>query len=181
MQGNSKKSPHGYDYPYLPQHIEMCTAPESHPFMAQAKEWARMHSLDKQVPNTSMIVKGGLPCAIGANGSHFHSEKENIERYGPKGCRRVFLNAPTGQLYEECEGCHPKNHGEPRALQDALEKGVDVTGAEIYMWGHWWCCRWCCEKMEAAGIVRVYVTENADIDFNLKDPHNILGKQFNAH
>jgi deoxycytidylate deaminase len=181
VSGHEKKaqqSPHGYEYPFLPANIEIAYVDANNPFMIRAKEWARIHSLDKQQPNTSVIVKGGVELGIGANGSDFHSRPENIAQYGEKGCRRVFLKAPSGTMYEECEGCHPKNHGEARALLDAQEKGVDVTGAEIYMWGHWWCCESCCAAMEAVGIRKVYVTENADRDFNQKDPGNILGKQF---
>jgi deoxycytidylate deaminase len=175
---NLMKSPHGYDYPFLPQNIELRFTNANHPMMLRAKEWARLHSLDKHAPNASVIVKDGVEIAIGANGSNFHQQPKNIAVYGPKGCRRVYIGAKTGEQYEECDGCHPKNHGEPRALADAAARGIDVHGAEVYMWGHWWCCKWCCEKMEAAGITAVYVLDNADILFNSKDPNNILGKQF---
>lgn len=175
---NPSKSPKGYDYPFVPENIKLQFVNADNVWMQRAKEWARAHSLDKHAPNASVIVKDGVELAIGANGSTFHQQPENIAAYGQKGCRRVHIGARTGEQYEECEGCHPKNHGEPRALADATAKGVHVCGAELYMWGHWWCCRWCCEKMEAAGITTVYILDNADALFNAADPNNVLGKQF---
>ena len=121
------------------------------------------------MPNTSVIVKNGEILGLGANGSTYHETHE---------CERVKRNIPTGQGYELCEGCHPKNHGEGRAIKNAKDNGYDTKGADLYMWGHWWCCKPCWEAMINAGIQNVYLFEKSDILFNKKDPENIIGHQF---
>jgi deoxycytidylate deaminase len=88
------------------------------------------------------------------------------------------MNMPTGQGYELCEGCDPKFHSEPSAIRDAQAKGKDTNGADLYMWGHWWCCEYCWNSIISAGIKNVYDLENSEILFNKSDPNNILGKQF---
>jgi deoxycytidylate deaminase len=141
----------------------------SNPFILQAKEYARINSLDKEMPNTSLIVKDGVVIGRGANGSTYHEMN---------GCERVRQNIPTGEGYELCEGCHPKNHGEGRAIKDAENNGYDTKGADLYMWGHWWCCKPCWDRMISAGIDNVYLLEDSEILFNKKDLGNIIGKQF---
>ena len=140
-------------------------------YMLIAKDFAREHSLDKVMPTCSVIVKEGKIIGIAANGSSYHDTHV---------CERVRLHIPTGQGYELCEGCHYKNHSETRAIADALSKGFDVNGAELYLWGHWWLCRWCREAIAKAGITYVNILEKAEILFNKNKDGNIVGKQFNA-
>ena len=137
--------------------------------MQQAKEYARLYSLDQEMPNTSLLVKDGEVIGFGPNGSEYHKTYE---------CERVKRKIPTGQGYELCEGCHPKNHGEHRAIEDAKKRGHDPHGADLYLWGHWWCCQPCWDKMIEAGIKDVYLLEGSEILFNKKDPTNIIGRQF---
>src|SRR5690606_19102476 len=99
------------------------------PFMQAAREFARANSYDKTMPTGSVIVKDGKIIGSGANGSNYHLLH---------GCERVRQNIPTGKGYELCEGCHPKNHSEVSAIADA--EGHQLAGAELYLWGHWWCC-----------------------------------------
>ncbi|MBT3418882.1 MAG: hypothetical protein HN726_00755 [Candidatus Magasanikbacteria bacterium] len=139
-------------YPYMPEGRTILYVSMDNSFMQDAKKTAQEYSLDKNYPNASVIVKDGMIIARGANGSTYHDEH---------GCERRRQNIPTGQGYELCEGCHPKNHGEPSALRDAKEKGVDPTGADLYLWGHWWCCEPCWNMMIDAGINNVYLLENA--------------------
>ena len=158
-----------YEPPYVPEGRKVLYVPVTNPYMAQAKEYARTHSLDKEMPNTSLIVKNNFIIGRGANGSTYHNTN---------GCERVRLNIPTGTGYELCEGCHPKNHGESKAIKNAKDNGYDVSGGDLYMWGHWWCCRNCWEAMTQAGIKDVYLLEGSDILFNKKDLGNVIGKQF---
>lgn len=137
--------------------------------MQIAKAFAGEHSLDKEMPNTSVIVKNDEVIAIGANGSDYHLTHE---------CERVKQHIPSGQGYELCEGCHPKNHGEQSAIHDAEAKGVDTHGADLYLWGHWWCCEPCWNAMIAAGIRQVYLLEGSEVLFNKSNPNNIVGRQF---
>ncbi|KKS04845.1 MAG: hypothetical protein UU58_C0003G0043 [Candidatus Nomurabacteria bacterium GW2011_GWA2_41_25] len=167
MESNQKNTK--YQSPYVPPGQTIFYVPISNKYMAEAKEYARLHSLDKEMPNTSLIVKDDKVIGRGANGSVYHQTHE---------CERVKRHIPTGEGYELCEGCHPKNHGEGRAIQDAKDRGHDVSGADLYMWGHWWCCEPCWNKMIGAGIKNVYLLENSEIFFNKKDSENIIGHQF---
>ncbi len=156
-------------YPYLPKNKEILFVKSTHPIMLKAKEFAKNYSRDKVMPNASIIVKNNEVIGIGANGSNYHDTHE---------CERVKLNSKSGQDYELCEGCHPKNHGEQTAILDALKKDNDTDDAELYMWGHWWCCKPCWKAMKNAGIKNVYVIKNANELFDKNNPKNIVGKQF---
>jgi deoxycytidylate deaminase len=165
---NSKKH---ISYPYMPEYGQIEYIPADNPYMQQAKSYAHEHSLDKTMPNSSIIVLSGEVVGRGANGSDYHETH---------GCERVRRGIPTGQGYELCEGCSPKNHGEPRAIADALTRISSVKGADLYLWGHWWCCEPCWRAMQEAGIRTVYLLEDSEILFNKAHPGNIVGKQFAA-
>lgn len=156
-------------YPYLPEGREIRYVSMGNPFMARAKEVARHKSLDKAMPGAAVVVKDGKIIGEGANGSDYHENND---------CKRVELKCKSGEGYELCEGCHPKNHSEPSAIADAIEKDFDVTGADLYLWGHWWCCEPCWDAMIAAGIKDVYLLEGSEKLFDKGHPENIVGRQF---
>jgi len=156
-------------YPFLPADGRFCYIPAANEFMQASKLIAREQSLDKTMPTGSVIVKNGRIIGRGANGSHYHETHE---------CERVKRGLPTGQGYELCEGCHPKNHSEPRAIKDAQAHGhKQLAGAELYLWGHWWCCEPCWTALRAAGIHTVYLLEHSERLFNKASPDNIVGHQ----
>ena len=159
------------EYPYMPEQGVIVYETMENPVMQMAKEFARRNSLDKSMPNTSVIVKDGKIFGIGANGSNYHEEHE---------CERVIRGSKSGQDYELCEGCHPKNHGEQSAIADARDHhdGADLTGAEVYLWGHWWCCESCWKAMLDNGITTVHLLEGSEVLFNREDPDNVIGRQF---
>ena len=165
-QGDPKSK---IEYPYLPEGAEIKYVPADNPFMIAAKEFSRVNSLDKTMPTASVIVKNGEVIGLGANGSNFHETHE---------CERVKLGCKTGEGYELCEGCHPKNHSERRAISAVKGKGIDPAGADLYLWGHWWCCEPCWEEMKAAGIKNVFLMEGSDVLFNKNNPGNVVGRQF---
>ena len=138
-------------------------------YMRMAKEFARSHALDKTMPGAAVVVKNGKVIGIGANGSDHHAKH---------GCRRVELGCKTGEGYELCEGCHPKNHSEASALTNALAHHQDTRGARLYLWGHWWVCRSCWKRIVEAGITKVILQENSEVLFNKEHPDNIVGRQF---
>ncbi len=156
-------------YPYLPEGHIIKYVPLENVYMTEAKNFAQNHSLDKTMPTGSVVVKDGVIIGRGANGSDYHTTHE---------CERVKQNIPTGQGYELCEGCHPKNHSEPSAIKNAEENGQTVEGTDLYLWGHWWCCEWCWDAMFKAGIKQVYLMEGSEILFDKNHPDNIVGKQF---
>lgn len=159
------------EYPYMPEQGIIRYVPADNEFMVRAKEFARENSLDKGMPNCSVVVKDGVEIGLAANGSDYH------DLYG---CERKRLGSKTGEDYDKCEGCHPKNHGEPKAIADALEKtsAETVNGAEVYLWGHWWCCEPCWDAMLGNGITTVNLLENSQVLFDREKPGNIIGRQF---
>ena len=156
-------------YPYLPEGREILYVPLSNKYMTMAMEYAKEYRSNLAQPSGVVIVKndevigGG---SIGNNPAHI------------KGCVRVTMNMTTGQGYDLCEGCDPKFHSEPTAIRDAHAKGNDTKGADLYMWGHWWCCKGCWDAIISAGINNVYDLEDSEILFNKENPKNILGHQF---
>jgi len=157
------------EYPYIPEGRTILYVPESNPFIQEAKKYSKEHSLDSTMPTGSVLVKDSEIIGRGANGSDYHKTHE---------CERVKQKIPTGQSYELCEGCHPKNHSEPRAILNAREGGRNIKGSDLYLWGHWWCCEPCWNAMTEAGIKNVYLMEDSQILFNKNNPGNIIGKQF---
>ena len=155
---------------FHPLHLSLVTveyvSPENE-YMQEARSVALVHSLDNAVKTGSVIVRDGVILGRGANGSNFHQTHE---------CERVKQGIPTGEWYELCEGCHPKNHSERRALDDVLSRGADSHDADLYLWGHWWCCKPCWDAMISSGIKEVYLLEGSDILFNKNNTGNILGR-----
>jgi deoxycytidylate deaminase len=154
-------------YPYLPEGRTILYVPENNKYMTMAKEYAKKYRSNLAQPGGAVVVKDGEVIGIGSIGNN----KAHTE-----GCVRVKLNMPTGQGYGLCEGCTPKFHSEPSAIRDAKEKGNDTTDADLYLWGHWWCCEPCWDAMISAGIKNVYLMEDSEIYFNKADPKNIIGK-----
>jgi deoxycytidylate deaminase len=154
--------------PFIPEGKQIEYVNLYNEFMREAFNIARSESLDKTMQTGSVIVKDGRIIGVGANGSDYH------ERYE---CERVKQGIPTGRGYELCEGCHPKNHSEPTAIRRAQEANYNTVGADLYLWGHWWCCEPCWQAMISADISNVYLLENADTLFNKEDPDNIVGQQ----
>ncbi len=142
--------------PYLPLGREIKYVPESHEFIQAAKTIARTQSLDPDHPTGAVIVKNNTIIGQGANGSQFHKFP---------GCLRKKVKAPTGTMYWICPGCSPKNHAEQRALQNCKQKNLETKNADLYLWGHWWCCKSCWFHMIQAGINNVYLPDNAEEHF----------------
>ncbi len=143
----------------MPEGKKIEYVPPDNPFMREAEAFARENSLDEAQPTGSVIVKDGQIIGRGANGSEFHLSNP---------CERVRLGIPTGERYDLCEGCHPKNHSEPKAIKSASLSGHDLQGADIYLWGHWWLCKPCWDAIEEADLAHVYLMEGSENIFNKK-------------
>jgi deoxycytidylate deaminase len=158
-------------YPYLPDGRTIEYVPEGNEFMEAAKRQAIDRSLDKALKTGAVVVAvvDGAETVIGegANGSAYHETHE---------CERVKQNMPSGQGYELCEGCHPKNHAEPSAIENAKENGYEdkLSGSSLYLWGHWWCCEPCWTAMIEAGVEHVYLLEGSEWMFDRDNPKNVL-------
>ncbi len=138
--------------PYLPIEKEILYVERDHEFMQMARHTAQQGSLDKSHPTGAILVKDNKAIGVGSNGSLFH------EKWG---CLRKLIKAPTGKYYALCGGCSPKNHAEQQAIKDALKKGHEVKGADLYLWGHWWCCESCWQAMMKVDINNVYLPKKA--------------------
>lgn len=156
-------------YPYLPEEKKILYVSESNEYMLLAREYAEKYRSNLEQSGAAVIVNDKKVIGIGALGNN----PTHI-----KGCERIKHNMPTGEGYDLCEGCSPKFHSEASAVRDAEEKGENILDTDLYLWGHWWCCKDCWEAMIKAGIKNVYLLENSEILFNKKDPNNIIGRQF---
>lgn len=152
-----------------PDKIEYLELPADHPLILLAQQYAARHSLDKNMPNCSVIYRDGKVLGIGANGSDHHEKH---------GCERVRLGCKTGQGYELCEGCHPKNHGERRAIADMKRRGNAGEGAVNIMFGHYWACGDCWKCLRDEGVETCYVLQGSLYLFDKNDPRNAVGRQF---
>lgn len=161
-----------FKYPYMPTEGRIRYVDENNEYIQVAKEHAQKFSLDRTMPNASVIVEKGEVIGIGANGSSYHEIH---------GCERVRLGSGTGKDYEKCEGCHPKNHSENKAITSAFSnssKQGNLDEAELYLWGHWWCCEACWKTMLRNNIKTVYLLTNSSVLFNKDATDNVVGKQF---
>ena len=156
-------------YPYLPEGREIKYVPSHDTYMIVARILARVNSLDKTMPGAAIVAKDGRIIGMGANGSEYHKTHE---------CQRVLLGCKRGEGYDLCEGCHPKNHSEVKAITSAKNQGFETNGSDLYLWGHWWCCKPCWDKMIEAGINYVYLLEGSEKLFNKEHPENTIGRQF---
>ncbi|MBI4812108.1 hypothetical protein HY798_01490 [Candidatus Falkowbacteria bacterium] len=140
-------------YPYLPPGREIKYAPLSNEFMDEAKKISEESICVKQ-PTAAVVVKKGM--VIGR--SSIAGVKTN---YCPR------WSSPTGKNYEFCtEICKKDYHAEESAVKNAKKNGHDTKGADLYLYGHWWCCKPCWDAMIAGGINNVYLLKNSWKLFN---------------
>ncbi|QQG38369.1 MAG: hypothetical protein HYS26_02370 [Candidatus Kaiserbacteria bacterium] len=154
-------------YPYLPAGRSIEYVRLENPWMAAARDFAKENNTIRHV-GAAVIVKDGAIIGRGSIGAGPHTN----------GCEREKHNVPTGTGYELCAGCGYENHSEASAIRNAKESGADTKGADLYLWGHWWCCEPCWSTMIDAGIKSVYLLEGSEKLFNKSDPDNVIGHQF---
>jgi hypothetical protein len=123
------------------------------PYMIEARRVSLDQPPSKQPYKVgSVVVKNNQILGAANNYNPYHEIN---------GCERRRLNIPSGQDYHLCEGCDTKTHSEPRAIKNAKDNGHDVTGAAIYMYGHYHACDDCMHAMKENGIACYYVVEDA--------------------
>jgi deoxycytidylate deaminase len=173
-QNNIKES---VKYPYLPDDCFIESVPESNNFMGKAKEEAKK-SNDQQQPTGAVIVCDGKIISEKSNKNPLSSSW--IIKLHKKYCIRHLLHIHTGEKYWACPGCATnESHAESRAVLDIQKRNIkDINNPELYLWGHWWCCKPCWDKMLEIGIKKVYLVDDSEILFNPRNPKNILGHQF---
>lgn len=144
--------------------------PENQPFMRAAKSAAIKHSKTSLFPIGIVAVKNGTVLAEAGNGNGYHEENLNNPGHR-KGCVRRFLNDErveqglekfkSGEGYELCPGCSTDSHAEANLVKSAKDNNSYeyLNGADVYMYGHYWCCKPCFDKMLKAGINNVYLPD----------------------
>lgn len=165
-------------YPFIPAGREFLYVGIDNVFMKEAMEYARKYSTDRMHPTGAVIVKDGVVLGGGANTSKLplaflrDAHQEGL-------CIRKILKIKSGTKYWMCPGCVTNDdHAEAHAIRDAIKNGHNTVGTDLYLWGHWWCCEPCWQKMIAAGISKAYLLDDSENLFNPSSPENILGKQF---
>lgn len=163
MESDSTK----ISYPYMPEGRSILYVSENDPFIGEAKRFSIQNSTDKHHPTGAVVVKNKEILGFGANQSVFKN-KYFLKKHGEGFCIRKFLKIKSGEKYWLCPGCVTNDgHAEANAVKMAvLKHGKEgVLGADLYLWGHWWCCKPCWDKMREAGIKNVYLLEKSEILF----------------
>lgn len=166
--------------PYLPDGKEIRYVSGDDKYMKLAKGAAKELSTDSLQSTGAVVVLDNEVIGRGANHTTLGKNKWFNEKHKKGLCTRKILNIPSGKGYWACPGCVTnKNHAEGTAVRDALKNKKDISGADLYLWGHWWCCKTCWNTMLEAGIENVYLLDNSYDLFSRESSDNILGKQFN--
>ncbi len=146
-------------YPYMPsgRKIKYASA-ESLPMQAAAL--ARQQCAgDNLFPVGAVLVKDGAVVARAGNGFNRGPGQIHV-------CPRIVKECPSGQGYDLCDLHDALGHAEPMLIMTAREAGIDPTGADVYMYGHWWACEPCWNTLIKAGIQDLYVTDDAHERFS---------------
>ena len=160
----------------MPKGREIKLVPLENEFMSRAREVARDHSSDRKHPTAAVVVKDGKILGEGAN--QVPLKNKALSKMHQKGaCVRKLFKVKSGNKYWLCPGCaNYSDHGEQQAVRNAVAQSGDVKDADLYLWGHWWCCESCWNAMIDAGIKDVYLVEGGDILFDRDNPGNQIGK-----
>lgn len=156
-------------YPYLPEEKVIKFVPKNNKFIQEAKKMADKYTGCSWWPTGAVVVMNGKIIGRGSN---------------PAGklvvpCPRWEQQCPTGTGYNLCnEVCKRVglSHSEINAVEDALKRHKDIKGADLYLFGHWWCCKDCWDTMIKAGIENVYLLKNADKIFDTKPRKDLQAK-----
>lgn len=141
-------------YPYLPENREIKYVGLDNTFMQEAKREADTHSTDMFQPTGAVVVKDGQIIGRAANQSALRN-KFLISLHRKYFCIRKILKIKSGEKYWLCPGCASyRHHAEAGAVKDAAG---NAKGSDLYLWGHWWCCKPCWDSMIKAGIKNVFL------------------------
>lgn len=163
-------------YPYLPEGKCILYVADGNPFMQEAKHACRELSTESKQPTGAVLVKDGRVVARAANQSRI--KNRTLLKLHNRFCVRKLLHVPTGTHYWVCPGCATyREHAESRVICVARRAGVDTDGTDLYLYGHWWCCKPCWDVMIKAGIRDVYLLEGSEHFFNRRSSGDVLGKK----
>lgn len=147
------------DYPFLPNGKVFCFVNVDDTFMQEAARARKECAGDKLYPVGVVLVRDNKVIARAGNGYNLGSETRHV-------CPRVVLECPSGTGYELCNLHDAKGHAEQMLISVAKEQRTDPAGADVYLYGHWWCCEPCWNIMIENEIRDVYLLENARVEFD---------------
>lgn len=160
----------------MPPEGQILYAPDDNAYMAAAFEAARDLSTEHNHPTGSVIVKNGEIIGRGGNQAALR-HPTLIAFHKNMLCFRRLFRVKSGEKYWLCPGCASfAMHSEQQAVKDAKRKGGKTDRADLYLWGHWWCCEPCWNTMIEAGIRNVYLLEGSHELFNREHPNHAIGK-----
>ncbi len=112
-------------------------------------------STDLRRPIGCVIVKDSVAVGFGSNQATLRWSW--LQRWHKKRCLRKVLGIRTHNWYFVCPGCALfRNHAEARAIRDSWPVWSIDGGAELYLYGHTYCCGKCEDRMKRFGITKVY-------------------------
>jgi len=148
-------------YPYLPENREIKYVSIDNPFMKEAMRVRDTLSNDLYFRTGAVVVLNSKIIGYGANKSILGNEKL-IELHKNGWCIRKMFKVKSGNKYWLCPGCSsPNNHAENRAIIDAYKKNGAIDGADLYLYGHWWCCKDCWNSIIKHNINNVFLVSDA--------------------
>ncbi len=148
-------------YPYLPEGRSIEYVSIDNIYMKEAMNVRNTLSTDMNHPTGAVVVLYGKIIGKGANKSKLNN-KTLINIHKNHLCIRKILKIKSGEKYWLCPGCSShKQHAESRAVINALSSNKDIKGSDLYLYGHWWCCKPCWDSMIKAGINKVYLLDNS--------------------
>lgn len=142
------------DYPYIPEDRNFIFVDKNNSFMMEADTARQEYAGDSLFPVGVVLVKDGVVLVRAGNG--YNRGKTSVHV-----CPRVVNDCPSGEGYELCDLHDSPGHAESMLMQVAKQEGVDPAGGDVYLYGHWWCCKACWKIMIQNGIKNVYLLENA--------------------
>ena len=146
-------------YPYLPDNRTFCFASQNNLFIVAAKNAQEECSGDSLYPVGAVLVKEGKVLARAGNGFNQGPGTVHV-------CPRIVQECASGTGYDLC-GLHDSpGHAEAMLIQEATKDGIDVSGSDVYLYGHWWCCKSCWNVMINVGVRDVYLLENPHVEFD---------------
>ncbi len=157
------------EYPYMPVGRHLKYVSIDNPHMQSAIRAQKELSGDLMWPIGAVLVKNDQAVAAGGNGFSIPSKEPHI-------CERYIQDCKSGEGYDLCSFHDSLGHAEQMTIKRAREAGIDPFGGDIYMFGHWWCCKSCWDAMIDAGIRDVYVCDDAHERFTKEKVYNVTLK-----
>ncbi len=143
----------------MPSDRHLKYVPHTHDHMVAAMGARERQAGDSLYPVGVAIVRDGEVLVTAGNGFNRGAGTVHV-------CPRIVLDVPSGTGYDLCTLHDAPGHAEQMAVKLALERGIDIVGADAYLYGHWWACEPCWSALIAAGIRDLYVTDDADVRFH---------------